>query len=101
MQEQEFDPTELPTLPPLGICKRILLWVLSPFLILQATYDILSAQKHYCAVKKDVPMTNKKNGAYTQDLNLAEMKAMCKLKNCTLNDYIMSVYSNSLYEFFD
>ena len=46
-------------------------------------------------------MTNRKNGAYTQDLNLAEMKAICKLKNCTLNDYIMSVYSNTLYEFFD
>lgn len=46
-------------------------------------------------------MTNKKNGAYTMDIKLAEVIALSKLKSCSLNDYILSVYSNTLYEYFD
>lgn len=74
-----------------------MLYVLSPFLIIQATYDILVKKASYNAVRKNIPMTNKKNGAYSMDINISEIKAMSKLKNCSLNDYVISCYSNTLY----
>ena len=101
MQEGKFDGSSLPGMKPLSSFKKFMIMLLSPFLILQATYDILSANSSYNAVKKNMPMTNRKNGAYTQDLDLKQFKEICKIKGCTMNDYIMSVFSNALYEFFD
>ena len=46
-------------------------------------------------------MTNRKNGAYSMDIKIGEIKAIAKLKGCSLNDYIISVYSNTLYQYFD
>jgi len=55
----------------------------------------------YNALNKPIPMTNKKDGAYSMDIKINEMKAIAKMKNCSLNDYVISVYSNTLYQYFD
>jgi hypothetical protein len=61
----------------------------------------LSARASYNAVRKKMPMTNKKNGAYSMDFNLNMIMDIKKHKDCSLNDYIVSCYSNTLYQYFD
>lgn len=46
-------------------------------------------------------MTGRKNGAFVEDLQLAKIKAFCKQRGCTVNDYISAVMSNSFYEYFE
>lgn len=46
-------------------------------------------------------MTGRKNGAYTENLQPLKMKAFCKQKNITINDYVTSVLSTTLFEYFN
>jgi hypothetical protein len=78
-----------------------MLYILSPFLIIREAIDILTTFKSYNAVKKNIPMTGKKNGAYSLEIKIADVKGVAKIKNCTINDYVMGVYSNTLYQYFD
>jgi len=50
-----------------------------PWLLLKNTFIIFGLyQCSYNACKKDMPFTDKKNGAFTNDLNVDEIKKMCK-----------------------
>ena len=46
-------------------------------------------------------MTGRKNGAFTTDLDINEIKEFSKKQGCSLNDYMMALLSNTLYEYFD
>ena len=46
-------------------------------------------------------MTGRKNGAFTTDLDIDEIKEFSKMRGCSLNDYMMALLSNTLYEYFD
>lgn len=72
-----------------------------PFLIVKATHNILGKSVSYNAIKTNKPLTGKKKGAYTNDLNIDEVKTLTKSLGCTLNDYMISLISNTLYEYFD
>jgi len=101
MQDKEYDPKELPAMKPIGCFKQSMLYILSPFLIIRETVDILTTFRSHNAVKKNVPMTGRKNGAYSMEIKINDIKALAKLKSCTVNDYVMGLYSNTLYQYFD
>lgn len=97
----EFDASALPAFKPLGFFKQLIIYMLMPLLLLKATWNILSISAPYNAIKKDMKFTGKKNGAFTNDINVDEIKALCKAKGCTINDYMMATISTVMYEYFD
>jgi NRPS condensation-like uncharacterized protein len=45
-------------------------------------------------------MSGRKNGAYTEDIDLARVKAIAKANGATVNDFMTALLSNSLYKYF-
>ena len=74
----EYTSSSLPGMKPLPFLKQLLIYLLSPIIIFQATIDILSKQGTFNAIKKNMPFTGRKNGAFSNDLNLAEIKEYTK-----------------------
>lgn len=78
-----------------------MLFLASPFIAAKSTFDILRKDGTICAIKKDMPFTGRKNGAFSEELDLNEIKAYTKQRGVTLNDYMICVLSTTLYEYFD
>lgn len=97
----EYDSKALPALKPLPLSKKILIWIFMPYLFLKNGLSIVFTCRNFNSIKRNEKMTGKKNGAFTTDLDLAEMKAYCKQQNCTINDYTTAVISNTLYDYFE
>jgi NRPS condensation-like uncharacterized protein len=100
MSEGEFDTSALPGLKPLSFFKKLLIKLLYPILLLTQSLKILLTFADHNAIKKRMPMSGRKKGAFTTDLNLNRMKEYCKHSKCTINDYVTSLMSCSLYEYF-
>ena len=62
---------------------------------------IIMTWRNFNSIKKLYPMTGKKHGAFTTDLDVVAMKTFCKANSCTVNDYTTALISNTLYEYFD
>lgn len=97
----DFDPNSLPGVKPLGLVKDIIITLLYPFLAARAGFEILTTFRKPNSINSDQKMTGKKRGAFTEDLNLDDMKTFCKSKEVTINDYLCALLSNSLYEYFE
>jgi hypothetical protein len=52
------------------------------------------------AIQKNQPMTGRKNGAYTRDIDITKIKLFSKANNCTVNDTIAALLSCSLHSYF-
>lgn len=46
-------------------------------------------------------MTGRKNGAFTEDIDLAKIKALAKANGATVNDFMTAVLSNTMYKYFE
>lgn len=46
-------------------------------------------------------MSGRKNGAYTEDIDLPKLKALAKANGATVNDFMTAVLSNTIYKYFD
>ena len=46
-------------------------------------------------------MSGRKNGAYTEDIDLPKVKALAKANGATVNDFMTAVLSNTLYKYYD
>ena len=53
------------------------------------------------AIQKDLPMTGKKNGAFSRNLDINKIKNFSKNNDCTVNDVISALLSCSLYKYFE
>jgi hypothetical protein len=51
-------------------------------------------------LKNDKPMTGRKNGAYSHSMSLDKTKLLCKQLDCTHNDFMTALLSNTLFEYF-
>lgn len=97
----EFDPKSLPGVKPLGIFKDIIITLLTPLLAARAALYIALSFASPNSICGDEKMTGIKRGAFTEDFVIDDMKAFCKTKNVTINDYLCALISNSLYQFFE
>ena len=96
-----YDHNALPGVKPLSLFQNCAVTILYPYLVLKTTIQMLLTFRSFNAIKTSVPMTGIKNGAYSTDFNLEEIKLALKKKTCSLNDYMMAVLSNTLYEYFE
>jgi len=97
----EFDPKQLPGVKPISFVQNIIITLLTPLLVIRATVELLISFRTPNSINDDKRITGIKKGAFTEDLILDDMKAYCKSKNVTVNDYLCSVLSNTLYQYFD
>jgi NRPS condensation-like uncharacterized protein len=96
-----WDKNALPALKPMGILKTTLVYTLLPFLVLKSGIEICLQFKDNNIIKKNVPMSGRKNGAYTEDIDLLKLKALAKANGATVNDFMTAVLSNTIYKYFD
>ena len=96
-----WDKNSLPALKPMGIIKTILVYTLLPFLILRSGIKIALQFKDNNVIKKRMPMSGRKNGAYTEDIDLVRIKAVAKANGATVNDFITALISNTIYKYFE
>jgi hypothetical protein len=73
-----YDSSALPSLKPLPWYKRLTILILTPFLLIRAILSMLTTLKNSNAIKKSIPMTGIRNGAFLMDLDLSKIKAYCK-----------------------
>ena len=95
----KYDSEALPTLKPLPWDKWLLKTLLYPYLLLKSTFTLLFIPSENNPIKKPVPMSGIKNGAFTCDLDISKMKKYCHSRNCTINDYLTAVLSCSMHEY--
>jgi len=101
MLSGNYDKNALPALKPLSFVKNVMIWLLMPYLFLKNALSIAFTFRNYNCIKKRWPMTGKKNGAFTNSLDIYAMKTYCKANGCTINDYTTSLISNTLYEYME
>jgi hypothetical protein len=97
----DYDAQNLPGLKPLTWGKKLLLILAWPYMHTKASIKVLCVRKNNNVIKKNLPMTGRKNGAFYKDFDAAQMKLFCKKKGCTINDYASSLISTSFYELFE
>ena len=97
----KYDSSLLPGLRPLSFVQNCVVTVLYPYLLLKTTLKMLLTFRSFNAIKTPTEMTGRKNGAFTTDFNLDELKTFIKKVGCSHNDYMMALLSTSLYEYFD
>ena len=54
---QIFDPKALPAMKPIPFPKQLLIWCLSPFLVLKSSFDILLKMRVTNSINTDQPMS--------------------------------------------
>ena len=96
-----YDATALPSLKPLSFCKQVLLFFLTPYLILMANSALAKKRNNINIIKKDLPLSSKKHGAFSTDFNLPDIKHFCMQNNCSVHDYFSAVLGTVLYEYFE
>jgi hypothetical protein len=69
-----YNPEHLPGLKPMSCMKKMIVWVLYPFLVLKEGLSIALTPKNSNSIKKPIPMTGRKNGAFTIDLDINKIK---------------------------
>jgi hypothetical protein len=84
---------------PLSSLKSFFVHLISPILILGAIVPTLLNPKDVNSICGK-PCSGKKTAGFDYGLNLAKMKAYCKKKECTINDYTASVLSCALQAYF-
>jgi len=60
-----YDHTALPALKPLSFGKRLLVFLLSPYLIIKGNIDVARKHNNINFIKKDKPLTGQKKGAFS------------------------------------
>jgi hypothetical protein len=96
-----YDVSALPALKQLSFAKRVIVFLLSPYLIIKANNDLAKKRDNINSIKKDVPLSGKKRGAFSEDFDLTQIKSFCKREQCSTNDYFGALLGASLYEYFD
>jgi hypothetical protein len=58
-----YDSNALPTLKPLSLIKKIMIYILSPFLVMKSLLSGLLRTKDKSCIHNNRPMTGRKKGA--------------------------------------
>ena len=73
-----------------------------PYLLIRGLCEIPKKSDNIHFFKHDrVPISGKKKGAFSMDLDVGEIKTLCKKLKCTVNDYVCATLGTSLYEYFE
>ena len=96
-----WDHKQLPSLKANPWYMDLLIFILYPYLIVKTNYDVNIVPKNHHVMKKNLPITGKKNGAFTEDFNLELIKKFTKKNGCSINDYIGALLGTGLYEYFE
>jgi hypothetical protein len=98
----ETDPGLLPVLKPLSMKLKVMFAVFRPFLmayaVIMAVLLKLSTNE-INPIKKGLPISGKKSGAFTLDFDLPKIKAFCKKNECSFNDYMLTIVNLAISEY--
>jgi hypothetical protein len=95
----KYDAEGLPGLKPLPFAKKCFIYLISPYLVIRSGLRILFQYKDRNCIKNR-PNSGKKVAAFTLDINLQAMKSLAKANGATVNDFITSLLSVTLYRYF-
>lgn len=73
-----FDPEALPGMKPLSVLKKIMIYTLLPFLVLRSSLQMAFTFKDHNVIKKKTKNSGIKSGAYVENLDILEVKQICK-----------------------
>jgi hypothetical protein len=98
----ESDPGLLPNLKPMSMQKKVMFAILKPFIMVYAL--IMGAlmshkSKEINPIKRGLPISGKKAGAFSLDLDLPKIKTFCHQNKCTFNDYMLTIVNMSVREY--
>jgi len=99
----DYEPKSLPTVRQLSCWKKIMLDLISPFIVIwymAIKLGCLKVDKNEIK-KAGIPASGIKSGAYRYDFNVQSMKKYCKANKCSINDYTTALLSCTLYEYFE
>ena len=95
----QTDASIIPSIRPLSWAKSVFIAVISPLLVLFYGLKLLVIWQPKNTIKRYTPITGKKNGAFSSDIDLATMKLWCKKNNCTINDYTTAIVCKAMHQY--
>jgi NRPS condensation-like uncharacterized protein len=98
----ENDPGLLPNLKPIPMKMKVMFAILRPFIMAYSLIvNLFKAltNKEFNPIKRGLPISGKKAGAFTLDFDLPKIKTFCKKNECTINDYMMTIVNMSVREY--
>lgn len=98
----EFDSDSIVGMKPIPFIKRLIIWICLPIVTIIEGINLVFKIGDRNAIKRpEVPFTGKKNGWYSNDLNVNAIKKYSKnIGNCTVNDYTTALLSTAMHEYF-
>ena len=70
----EYDAAALPGTKPIPFWKNVMIYCLFPYIVLKSNIVMFSSPADSNSMKRGEPMTGRKNGAFSEDLDLPKMK---------------------------
>ena len=96
----EFDSKNLPSLKPLTLCRKFLLWISSPYLTLATMVRALFlTRENNNILQNKLPKSGIRTGGVSHDLDITAMKKFCQTRGCSINDYCAAVLSLVMHEY--
>ena len=98
-----YDKDSIAGSKPMSCIKRAVVFFTNPFVTMFELLKLLVkfADKNYIK-QAGKPMIGKRNGWYSNDLELIRVKKFCKqIANCTVNDYTTTLLSTALFEYLE
>jgi len=76
---------------------------MKPFLIIKGFLEMAKKADNTHCFKHELNSVQglKKTGAFSMDLDISQIKMLCKKKKCTVNDYVIATLGTTLYEYFE
>ena len=96
-----YTASALPGVKSTNILFRMLMHLLFPFLVAYALYTGSKDKNDYNSIRKSLPLTGRKQAAFSKDIDMPAIKAWCKKNSCTVNDYSCAILSSTMYEYFE
>jgi len=73
-----WDHKALPSLKPNPWYMDVIFFILYPYLVIKTNYDVNVVPYNHHVMKKNLPITGVKKGAFTEDFDLKEIKKFTK-----------------------
>jgi hypothetical protein len=87
------DISGLLTMPKLSFFNWFIIYMTAPFTVAYEITALLCGKDDHNLLRKGIPLSGKKVGAFSREINLAELKKAAKAQVCSVNDYLTALLS--------
>jgi NRPS condensation-like uncharacterized protein len=94
-----YDPKYLTSMKPLPFLKKVLLFIISPYLVIATGSTALMAKEDRNILQNSAPISGQRSAGFNLGLSLERIKQYCHSRGCSINDFCSAVLCVVLHDY--